>query len=199
LTYTHCPSCGQKALAVATRCPRCGAAFEPRLSRHPEKVSMGRRVPLGPIAVVAVGLVLWIVATRYQRPAVTPNPSPARPTGPAPAAKARPAGEPVKGAAESARTTPTSPKRALVESLPPVPGRARPPESAGTTRRYATTWVNVHSGRSSTAPVIKVLRPRQMVLVSTPEEGWYRVSADQGTSGFVDARYLDTTPPPGPP
>jgi len=65
-----------------------------------------------------------------------------------------------------------------------------------TTRRYANTWVNVRAHRSSTAPVVQVLRPGEMVLVDSPKERWNRVLVDSRALGYVDERFLRTSPAP---
>jgi hypothetical protein len=86
--------------------------------------------------------------------------------------------------------------------LPPPSGLApseATADSGATVRRYTTTWVNVRAGRSNTAPVIRILRPRQMVLVGSLEQGWYRVMNDRQAPGFVDGRYLNAVPPAVPP
>ncbi|MEO8637264.1 MAG: hypothetical protein ABI587_18480, partial [Gemmatimonadales bacterium] len=46
MSYTICPSCGQKALSVATRCPRCGVAFEDQFLSRARSAPTLRRTPL---------------------------------------------------------------------------------------------------------------------------------------------------------
>ena len=201
MTYINCPSCGQKALTVATRCPRCGAAFESRLSRHPETVSTRPRLSLSPLIIVALAVILGVVAVRHKRAVPSPTPPPTSPVDSASSPRHRPAGAPAVAADSTRAALPPSPPQS--ESPPPASNRARvseptpftgPPVSDRTARRYARTWVNIRARPSSTAPVIRVLRPRQVVLVGSLEQGWYRVMDDREASGFVDGRYLDATP-----
>jgi len=64
-------------------------------------------------------------------------------------------------------------------------------------RRFAQVWANVRAQPSSTAPVLRVLHPGEVVAVDSRQQGWYRVVIDEGV-GFVDQHYLDTLPPNGP-
>jgi uncharacterized protein YgiM (DUF1202 family) len=82
-------------------------------------------------------------------------------------------------------------------SAAPIPSA----EAIGTVapqRRYASTWTNVRARRSNTAPVVRILRPGEVVLVDSLEEGWYQVVIDRQALGYVDQRYLATAPPPTP-
>jgi hypothetical protein len=55
--------------------------------------------------------------------------------------------------------------------------------------------MNVRADRSSTAPVIRILHPGEVILVDSLKQGWYRVVSDLQGLGYVDRRYLDTSPP----
>jgi SH3-like domain-containing protein len=88
----------------------------------------------------------------------------------------------------------------MADSAVPV-APAPTPEPLGTVaaqRRYASTWTNVRADRSNTAPVIRILRPGEVVQVDSLKQGWYRLVTDEQATGYVDQRYLDTLPP-GPP
>lgn len=222
MAYINCPECGQKALSVATRCPRCATAFERQVIPVPSQ----RRFPLGLLA-AGVGVTLLVaISSRLNlgvntpAPDLTagltppPRPAPSQPTPPQPAPRliaesvTTPPATPVTTAhdiapapADTARhetpmPSPTqSPAPALVEAVrrdaPPV----EPAGSASTARRYASTWLNVRAQRSSKAAIVRVLRPGELVLVGTQQEGWYPVIDAAQTAGFVDRRLLDTSPP----
>ncbi|MBK6422900.1 MAG: SH3 domain-containing protein [Gemmatimonadetes bacterium] len=229
MAYVNCPKCNQKALSVATRCPRCGEAFEAGFFAPPPPTP--RRVPrivllaAGAIGVLAVlNLVPWkarlgpvpttegmtpppSVATR--RPVAAPAPDTARRAPAAVAAReSLPAAEVViapRPAADSARPAapapapasvpapaPVTPPRPAVTAPPPEP--APDPEPASGEARYASTWVNVRSGRSPNAPVTRVLNPGESVAVDQPDQGWLRVRTAGEVLGYVDARFLDSTP-----
>lgn len=195
--YIKCPSCGQKALSVATRCPHCGLAFETQLFRHPESGSKRSRTPLGLLLAAVVVLVLVVNGVRPKfsiAPTVAP---PATTKVSAAPSRPQPLREPVAAKAESVR----SPSPAH----PPISDSARSvtPTSEGVAvgavvaqRRYASTWMNLRTERSNRAPVIRILRPGEVVLVDLLEQGWYRVVTDRQALGYVDRRYLDTSPPP---
>ena len=53
MAYVNCPKCNQKALSVATRCPRCGEAFEAGFFAPPPPTP--RRVPR--IVLLAAGVI----------------------------------------------------------------------------------------------------------------------------------------------
>ncbi len=223
MAYINCPECGQKALSVATRCPRCATAFERQVIRVPTQ----RRFPLGLLA-AGVGVTLLVaIASRLNLgvspPApnltagLTPPPRPA-PTEPAPS---QPAPHlvadsvPAPAAAPATTPHPATPipadtVRLQVPTPTPIPAPtvveavrhdAPPAESAGsasTARRYASTWLNVRAQRSSKAAIVRVLRPGELVLVGAQQEGWYPVLDEAQTAGFVDRRLLDTSPPATP-
>lgn len=77
--YVRCSECRQRALAVATRCPRCGHEFPPRPLRPPSRASR-----LGPLLAVLAAVVLGVAAvglvTRMIRRAVSAGPA-ATPSG----------------------------------------------------------------------------------------------------------------------
>ena len=58
MAYIECPQCGQSALSVATRCPRCGFGFTQHRLRHGHhRHSAGNKIPLW----VGGGLVVLVV------------------------------------------------------------------------------------------------------------------------------------------
>src|SRR2546428_245305 len=63
MTYIECPECGQKALSVATRCPRCGHNYPQRpIWKQASSPKLDRLRPLLPIvAVLVLGVVLVVV------------------------------------------------------------------------------------------------------------------------------------------
>lgn len=198
MSYLVCPSCGQKALSVATRCPHCGVAFETGLFQHPVSASTPSRSRLV-LFVAGVALVVLAVNTVRQRLSVLPSePQPA-----ASVAQADPPLHPSDSLTETADSQPIAAPQLLGESQQPVAEaadlaartpRARPVGTKAQQRRYASTWINVRADRSTTAPVIDVLRPGELVLVELPAQGWYQVVTDEERVGYVDRRYLDDFP-----
>jgi len=229
MSYINCPQCDQKALSVATRCPRCGVAFEPqvihtpnpRRGRHPLALLLGAAALL--LIVMQAAQRNFGVAPRPLHPALSEGevPPPPKPKAtPSPSRPARAAPAPVPAAqiavAESAPSTPkaavptkdttvaglelegTSPQTEPAEVSPPVASDSGTDDSASTEptkRRYASTWLNIRARRSSSAPVVRVLKPGEPVLVDVLQEGWYRVVGNEQAVGFVDRRLLDSSPP----
>lgn len=223
MAYVNCPKCNQKALSVATRCPRCGEAFEagfftppPPAPRHVPRILL---VAAGAIGVLAVlNLVPWkarlgpatasegmtpppAVVTR--RPAAAPAPDtirrepvtvavresvPAHAPAPAPAATVQPVVDSKPAPAPAPAPVAVTPPRASLAVTKPEPA------ATDGEARYASTWVNVRSGRSPTAPVTRVLNPGESVAVDQPDQGWLRVRRAGEVVGYVDARFLDSTP-----
>lgn len=208
-----CPSCGKSALPVATRCPGCGCAFELRYDRPAVDASPSRKglVTAGALAVLALvganGLRQWGGSDR----ADTRMAGMAAPTKPAPAPRPavvaksdstqtraeRTAAPPVATVAVAAQVT-TPAKPAAVPVSPPAPVVRTPaPEPTRTARvsaqgiaRYASTWINVRSARSSRAPVVRVLKPGEAVQVDSLAEGWYQVVTADDVLGYADRRLL---------
>lgn len=216
MDYLHCPGCGQKALTVATRCPRCGMPFETRYAEHPASGTRRRRLPVWLMFAAAVVTVLAVnaVGRKLSRmaasrttasdtaptPTAAPSPQPPQPqsalaTADSPPVTAAPQAaapaESVSQTVDSIRPAPPSPP------APPAPSVTPAVEivSASAERRFARTWVNVRAERNNAASVIKILRPGELVLVDLLQRGWYRVVAGQQALGYVDGRYLGTSPP----
>lgn len=205
--YLHCPSCGQKALSVATRCPRCGLPFETGLFRKPASDSRPSRIPLGLLVAGVIVAVLVVNAVRRKLSVTPPVRPPATTVVSAPRSQPPPQ-PPRESLAVKIGGRPKAPPpmpRSPSQSQLPTPDSARsaptaePVGTAAAQRRYASTWMNVRADRSNTAPVIRILRPGEVVLVDLLEQGWYRVVTDRQAMGYVDRRYLDTSPPTGPP
>ena len=69
-SYRQCSECGKRALSIATRCPGCGRELEPHVAPETRPVlEVGRYLPLGVVAAVALAAVVlavsWGVITRY--------------------------------------------------------------------------------------------------------------------------------------
>ena len=219
MNYTICSSCGQKALSVATRCPRCGLAFEEqflsRLRSRPRSRSM-------PLVVLIVGTVVALFGANALMRRLTGVPQGLAPP-PAPTVTAAPAGAVVPRptadtqsvlrrdvpAASSESLVPAAPARVVVDTTAPPPRVAVPPApvsavvvpapvvpapvragSPATERRHASIWTNVRAARSNTAPVRRILRPGEAVQVDSLARGWYRVVADGLPVGYADRRLL---------
>ncbi len=214
MSYVNCPDCNQKALSVATRCPRCGLAFEGRFA--PPPAPRPRRIV--PVLLLTGGLAGILVGVNF-----VVREFGAAPAGKAPVAKAQGATAPVvrapavsEGMAPPPRaeSLPAAPTRRpepepqpIVVAPPPQPVVVEAPPAARPVAeplvdlavagesRYANTWVNVRAGRSPSAPVLRTLEPGELVAVDTPQQGWYRVVNGGRETGYVDGRFLDTTPP----
>jgi hypothetical protein len=173
-----CPKCGHVALSVATRCPRCGAAFDANYFKHELPAPRYRRSTTLILLLVAVLVV--VLANLARRLPGT------RPTARAPVAtvdSSQPSPNPVSIATAAPKPAP---------SAPPTP------TDAIYLRRYARTWSNIRSGRSPRASVLRVARPGEPIVVDSLEGGWYRVVSDAGPVGYVDRDLLTSTPPPKP-
>ena len=211
MSYTVCPNCGQNALSVATRCPRCGLPFEEQFMGRAPASPKPRRAPL---VLLMLGVVVAMLGANAllrrlslapppsttRAKVATPAPAPPRPVPP-------PASESLAPVVESLGATPPPPPRPPRETLPPrldrvltaTPSVTAAPraiaETVATERRVASTWMNVRSGRSNSAPVLRILRPGEAVEVDLLERGWYRVlSADRQPAGYVDRRLLAPSP-----
>jgi len=208
--YTACGNCGQQALTVATRCPHCGHPFDAQFYQRPATKPGSRPVP---IALIAVALVITVVIANAVRQRFLPSARQEAPAGVTPAPRVNPSPTPP---ADSTRAAPeslaTQPAAALEPPEQPAPPAAPAPEPAPPRvpapepeedqgeglRRYANVWTNVRAGRSGAAPILRILRPGEAVLVDSLQLGWYRLVSPAGPSGYVDYRLLDTLPPAEP-
>jgi hypothetical protein len=207
MSYLICPKCGQKALEVATRCPHCGLAFETQFFQHPPVGSKSRRKPVIYLIAGAVVIALAANELRERFSAVPPDISPpAIVRAPPPEPRPDPPKDPTAATGESHSAAAPVPIPSPVPSAPTVQSSAPPspapsvePAGAGATQRfYASTWMNVRAGRSGSAPVLRILRPGEAVMVDLLEQGWYRVVSDGQGQGYVDRRLLGESPPARP-
>jgi hypothetical protein len=184
MTYIECPQCRQRALSVATRCPRCGHNFPTQLIRHPVPDSELHKLrPVLAVAGALVALIGMVVVIEHRAGSrgVTVPPE-VVPLDTAPSIPAQPGRETPASTGDSSR------------SVAPPPSGVRPPV-AQQLPRYATTWVNVRGGRSRGAPAVRVLNPGEAVLVDSLRRGWYRVLVNGRALGYVHRAYLDAAPP----
>ena len=186
MSYIQCPHCGQRALSVATRCPHCGRPFESRLWQYPAARSRRRRIPVG--LIITGALIAVVVVSFVQRePRVTVSTPSARPSviavDSAPPPRTKPRSASVGATADSGTVRTPTPA---------------PPDFGPAERRYASTWVNLRSRRSSTAPVVRILEPGETVMVDSLRQGWYRAVAYVQTLGYVDRSLVGPArkPPP---
>jgi ribosomal protein L37E len=71
---------------------------------------------------------------------------------------------------------------------------ASPAASAGE-RRFARTWTNVRTRRSTTGDLAGVLLPGDTVLADSLSRGWWRVTFEGKVMGYVYRSTLVTEPP----
>ncbi|MFL5518303.1 MAG: hypothetical protein ACJ8DJ_19270 [Gemmatimonadales bacterium] len=191
MSYIECPECGQKALSVATRCPRCGHNY-PQLPiwKQATRSGPGRLRPFLPIAgVLAAGVIIVVLIGRLAH-----GPTTATRPG-APGATALPS-QPVQ---PPDRSAPVASAGSTAPAARPARAPATPPASPAVTpevRRYARTWVNVRRERARGAPTVRVLRPGEGVVVDSLRRGWYRVLAGGRPVGYVYRLNLAAAPPP---
>ncbi len=212
-----CPSCGKSALPVATRCPGCGCAFELRYDRPAVDASPSRKglVTAGALAILALiganGLRQWGASDRSETHMAGMAAPPKAETAPAPVVVAH------RDSSETRAERTPAPPVATVTVAAPAPAPAKPAvvpaPSAPVTRtpaptpvrtarlssegiaRYASTWINVRSARSSQAPVVRVLKPGEAVQVDSLAEGWYQVVTADAVQGYADRRLLSDEAP----
>lgn len=209
-----CPSCGKSALPVATRCPGCGCAFELRYDRPAVDASPSRKglFTAGALAILALlganGLRQWGAADRSE----THLAGMAAPPRTAPAPEPVVVSQPDSSGTRAERTA-TAPVATVAVAAPaPLPAKPaavaapviRTPAPAATRTervsnqgiaRYASTWINVRSARSSQAPVVRVLKPGEAVQVDSLAEGWYQVVTADAVQGYADRRLLSDEVP----
>jgi hypothetical protein len=163
-TYRECPACGQRALHIATRCPRCAHEFPTEPIRW-QATRDTRRLPVLPMAVVLllVGGGLITLAMRRGAPGAAPV-----------AAEARTDQRTELETAQAAASF------ALPDSAP----------SAEAVPRQARTWTKVHERRSPKADVVAVLLPGDSVLADSLRGGWWRVALEGRVLGYVYAPTL---------
>ena len=189
MAYIVCPECGQRALSVATRCPRCAHEFPAHpLRRSVRKSGLDNLRPglIGAGAIIAVVVIFAVVRHQGDSSAVVVPPVTA-PLNSLPPVPSQPALDTLASTGDSSRPD------ASARSVAPTQPAAWRPEGEQM-ERYATTWVNVRGEPSPGAPPVRVLRPGQAVLIDSLRKGWYRVSVDGRALGYVYSTYLDTIP-----
>jgi hypothetical protein len=73
---------------------------------------------------------------------------------------------------------------------------AATPPASPMERRFARTWTNVRSRRSTSGEVVAVLLPGDTVLADSLERGWWRVTFEGEVLGYVYRSTLVPEPPP---
>jgi hypothetical protein len=206
MSYLVCPSCAQKALPVATRCPRCGLAFEGQRFPPTKKTPRRSRTAIG---LLSAGVVVSVLGANalMQRLHLAPSPAPPGPAAeppPRPELLPRPVVESLGATVVLVDTAAASTSQAPAEFQPPQPvsgddpaqlsAPTEPVDLGAAQRRYASTWTNVRAGRSNAAQVLRILRPGEGVQVDLLERGWYRIRTETQTVGYVDRRLLSPSP-----
>jgi len=193
MSYLECPKCGQKALSVATQCPRCHNPFEGH--------SAPRRPPTPPGLIIGVAVAILIIVGGIARraevtadymvpPAKAPARAPKARTESAPVTPPPAASHSLAPASTDSATTPALPAPAAPPVSPPPPNQTQAGE-----HRYAKTWVNVRSGPSGKASIVRILQPGEKIQVDSLQEGWYQVLANGRPDGYVDGNLVDTDRP----
>ena len=169
--YRECPSCGKRALSIATRCPQCGEElptqpirWEISRDRPALRRRSGTRLSL-PAVIAALLVAGGLAALALQGSGTREAAAPAANPDAAPAAleTARAAASPV-----------------MTDSVP----------TADALTRFARTWTNVHDRRSPRADVVAVLLPGDTVLADSLARGWWRVALEGRVIGYVSERTL---------
>lgn len=214
----QCRSCGHQVRTRTHVCPNCGAqdpARWPRAARSALAAAAG---------VAAVGVLAMVVTTNglpghaapslaaaATRPSTMARPETAR------VERVRPGSKTGRVAAPHA--TPAAPKApvhhaspAVADSAPriatdPVASRAPAPTTLVTAAgaaataatvpetRWTTTWVNVRTGPSNEAPVLRVLGPGTAVQVTVGKWGWWAVRVGSDSVGYVAGELLSDRKP----
>ncbi len=222
MAYIDCPECGQRALSVATRCPRCSHSFIQDRALDPEDTPEPKRHPVA-LAVGAV-LVLALVSVMLRESGSrsgTPTGNLAMDPPPADSAivivpdSVDLAGREVADSGEvdsvvqarsdsvllvTAQALVAAPPPTAVEEIAPSRPAAAVTAALATPggalrQRWSSTWVNVRAERSGGSPSVTVLNPGQAVQVDSLSRGWYRVWLDGSPIGFVDRSFLDSIAP----
>lgn len=200
-SFLTCTNCGQRS-SDTKRCKHCGQVF----GRAPEAMheSTSKRgwrpiVVIGVVVIIAAGVWQW-----KQTPRVAPT-----------VADTTTISAPADTTTVTIPAAPIDTPRAVAPAPVELPKATVPQETVATKpvapapaparvafdaehQRYAQTWANVRAERNSTAPVLQVLDRGEVVAVDSLEGGWYRVTTDRPTVGYVDQQYLDTLPPSAP-
>lgn len=223
MAYIDCPQCGQSALSVATRCPRCGFGFTQHRLRHGQRrPPAGNKLPIWVVGGLVVLVAVFLIG-EGSNGGVTVPPI-AGGLGEDPAEVVIQADSEREGA-DSAQAAGDVPSVALtpsavadpsprLDTVPPIMATAPidsapasnpvvvtivPPEANSAMlpehRRWARTWVNVRAGRSGSSEAVRILNPGELVGVDSLGRGWYRVSVDGVPVGYVDRSLLAQAPP----
>jgi hypothetical protein len=207
MAYIECPQCGQKALAVATRCPRCSYGFvQHRMTRGERHVVRKHRVPVwigGGVVVLAVVFLAVRGNEGSGRITVPPVSSGLEQAPPVVAARPDSASTALATTADDTAVStvveidssdpgPLDTAPLMVATNPRAPDQSRPVSGEF---RYAQTWVNVRAGRSGTAEAVRILDPGEQVEVDSLRRGWYRISIDGRPVGYVDRSLLGPVQP----
>jgi hypothetical protein len=165
-SYRECPTCGKRALRIATRCPRCGQDLPTQSVRRQASRNTSRLLPIAPLAVillVAVGLFTLVKQRSMAR------------------------GRDARVTATARAEAPVALDSARAAASPALPDSAPSPEAVP---RQARTWTKVHDRRSAKADVVAVLLPGDTVLTDSLVGGWWRVALEGRVIGYVYAATL---------
>lgn len=174
-SYKGCPTCGARALSIATRCPGCGGEF----LAGEEPNGTGRRlprlsIPLSAPAVVLAGIGI-VVASQVGRTASVREERSSL------------------GAAVTA-DVPTevgaAGTGAVPDSVAATPAGRAPPLAAAVLVTDRTIYLR--QARSRSAALEAVLEPGDTLAVDSLSGGWYRVRFEGAVMGYAEGSRVDS-------
>lgn len=236
--FLRCPSCGAKALASASRCPRCTKPFDlidgrgermklvpcrscevllpenvqqcPWCKTERRKRSLALPLGVGAIAVAAI-LGVFVIRARTRAhdegasvAALTPPQRTQAPAAPAPidsvVSQTPPPLTPAPAVASDSAAGSRSPTAASPTVPPPSAAPMNAPQTAASVTpppapdgewepATATTWINVRSAARVDAPVVRIVKPNDVVQLGAKAGGW-RLVKGGGFSGWAGARHF---------
>ncbi|HET7038732.1 MAG TPA: zinc ribbon domain-containing protein [Gemmatimonadales bacterium] len=211
MVMIRCPSCGQRTLDVASKCPKCGHV----LMQNPLETSAGselvscrrcgkhisRHAPVCPYcghhlqrarraaavgwALVVLGLIGAAAWGAYRAGYLDRLMAPPEAPAPEPATP-QPVG-PDRSTPNAAPIVVPPPDTTPVRPAPPQsqPQSQPPPAAAVLRTRWTTEWANVRQDRSIQSAVVRVLGPGVEVSVGRLLDGWWEYYENGAVRGYI--------------